>query len=64
MKYRGGLTIHFKPGKARVAIPLLRDLLWNGEGTIRRRIGKETALIAMYKDFETLKKWNRHPRAI
>lgn len=54
MKYRGGLTIHFKPGKARVAVPLLRDLLWNGEGTIRRRIGKETALIAMYKDFETL----------
>ena len=54
MKYRGGLTIHFKPGKARVAVPLLRDLLWNGEGTIRRRIGKETALIAIYKDFETL----------
>ena len=53
MKHRCGLTIHFKPGKSRVAIPLLRDLLWNGEGTIRRRIGKETALIAMYKDFET-----------
>ena len=52
MKYRSALTIHFKPGKSRVAIPLLRDL-WNG-ATIMRRVGKETALIGMYKDFETL----------
>ena len=52
MKYRSALTIHFKPGKSRVAIPLLRDL-WNG-ATIIRRIGKEAALIGMYKDFETL----------
>ena len=53
MKYRSALAIHFKPGKSRVAIPLLSDL-WNGEGTIMRRVGKETALFAIYKDFETL----------
>ena len=53
MKYRSALAIHFKPGKSRVAIPLLSDL-WNGEGTIMRRVGKETALFAMYQDFETL----------
>ena len=47
MKYRNSLSIHFKPGKARLAIPLLKEL-WNGEGTIMRRIGKETALIAIY----------------
>mgnify|MGYP003317322831 CR=1 FL=1 len=52
MKYRSALAIHFKPGKSRVAIPLLSDL-WNG-ATIIRRIGKEAALIGMYKDFETL----------
>ena len=52
MKYRSALAIHFKPGKHRVGIPLLRDL-WNGP-TIMRRVGKETALIGMYKDFETL----------
>ena len=53
MKYRNSLSIHFKPGKARLAIPLLKEL-WNGEGTIMRRIGKETALIGMYKDVDTL----------
>ena len=53
MKYRNSLSIHFKPGKSRVAIPLLKEL-WNGEGTIMRRIGKEAALIGMYKDVDTL----------
>ena len=53
MKYRSALVIHFKPGKSRIAIPLLSDL-WNGEGTIMRRVGKETALFTIYKDFETL----------
>ena len=53
MKYRNSLSIHFKPGKARLAIPLLKEL-WNGEGTIMRRIGKESALIGMYKDTDTL----------
>ena len=53
MKYRNSLSIHFKPGKARLAIPLLKEL-WNGEGTIMRRIGKEAALIGMYKDVDTL----------
>ena len=52
MKYRNSLSIHFKPGKARLAIPLLKEL-WNGEGTIMRRIGKEAALIGMYKDVAT-----------
>ena len=56
MKYRSALAIHFKPGKSRAAIPLLRDL-WNG-ATIMRRVGKENALIAMYKDFETLEEMN------
>ena len=53
MKCRNNLSIHLKPEKSRLAIPLLKEL-WNGEGTIMRRIGKEAALIGMYKDFETL----------
>ena len=53
MKYRNSLSIHFKPGKTRVAIPLLKEL-WNGEGTIMRRIGKETALTGKYRELALL----------
>ena len=52
MKYRSALTIHFKPGKSREAIPLLRKL-WPG-ASISRRVGKETALIGIHKDVESL----------